>query len=177
MKDICEYGDHQDAGDLEIVEYSISGCRFGVHKHHVVDSDTWHPNYLRPVSCEDQAVLGTMLYRGEPIFTIDLRQLFALDQETETSAAPFYMVVKYEETLFTILHDGFLGTCQAPPKRFRFFKSLYVLGVKWLSGVVLFDEYLVIMLNLEALSNMLIAVEAKLHQETSSHLTPDLLSG
>ena len=165
MKAICESADHQDATDLEIIEYSIGGYRFGVQRHCVVDSDNWHPNYLRPVCCEDQAVLGTMLYRGEPTFTVDLRQLFFPDQELPTSAAPFYTVVKYEETLFTILHDGLLGTFEAPLKHFKLFKSLYVLGVKWLSGIIIFDDYLVIMLNLEALFNMFIKVEDKPHQE------------
>jgi chemotaxis signal transduction protein len=175
MKEICMSTDPQDATDLEIMEYSLGGYRFGVQRHCVVDSDNWYANYLRPLHCEDQVVLGTMLYRGEPIFTVDLRQLFFFDQELITSAAPFYTVIKYEETLFTILHDGFLGTTEAPLKRFKFFKSLYVLGIKWLSGVILFDEYLVIMLNLEALSNMFTKVENQRQQEISSPFTSALL--
>jgi len=175
MKEICMPTDPQDATDLEILEYSLGGYRFGVQRHCVIDSDNWYANYLRPIRCEDQAVLGTMLYRGEPIFAVDLRQLFFSDQELITSAAPFYTVVKYEETLFTILHDGFLGTFEAPLKSFKFFKSLYVLGVKWLNGVIIFDEYLVIMLNLAALSNMFAKIENKRQQEISSKFTPEPL--
>lgn len=154
MKDICAHGDHQDVGELEIVEYLIGGYRFGAPRHHVIDSDSWHPNYLNPILSEDKAIMGTMLYRGEPILVIDLRHLFSMDQESDISTALFYTVVKYNDILFTILHDGFLGISQAPPKHFRLFKSLYVLGVRWLSGIIIFDEYLVIMLNLEALSTV-----------------------
>jgi chemotaxis signal transduction protein len=175
MKDSCEKADHSDTDDLEIAEYSIGGYRFGVQKHRIVDFDTWYPNYLKPVRCEDEAVLGTMLYRGEPIFTIDLRLLFFPDHEPTIAAAPFYTVVKYEETLFTILHDGFLGICEAPLQRIKLFKSLYVLGVKWLSGVIIFDDYLVIVLSLEALSNMFITVEDRPHPEILLHPISDLL--
>ena len=175
MKDICEYADQSDADKLEIAEYAIGGYRFGVQKHRIVDFDTWHPNYLKPVRCEDEAVLGTMLYRGEPIFTIDLRYLFFPDRESAIATAPYYTVVEYEETLFTILHDGFLGIWEVPSQRFKHFKSLYVLGVKWLSGVMVFDEYLVIMLSLEALSHMFITVEDRPHQELLLHPMSDLL--
>ena len=175
MKEICVSTDPQDATDLEIMEYSLGGYRFGVQRHCVVDSDNWYANYLKPIRCEDQAVLGTMLYRGEPIFAVDLRQLFFFDQELITSAAPCYTMVKYEETLFTILHDGCLGTFEAPLKHFKFFKSLYVLGVKWFSGVIIFDEYLVIILNLKALSNMFARVENKRQQEMSPQFTSELL--
>ncbi len=175
MSDIYEHGDHKPDDDLEIVECFIGNYRFGVQRDHVVDSGTWHPNYLGPTDCEDKAVLGTMMYGGEPIFTIDLQRLFSLESSSKPSTAPLYMVVKHDGILFAILLDGFLGLCQVPLKCLRSFTSLYVLGVRWLSGLAIFDDYLVLMVDLEALSSMLSTLGDKSHAETVSHFAPEQL--
>lgn len=176
MNDMDEHGDHQEADELEIVEFCIDIYRFGVRKHHIVDADVWHPNYLRPVHCENRGVVGTMLYRGEPIYVIDWRQLLFVDQENEPVEPSSYTVIKYEETLLTILHDGLLGLCHAPLQQFRSCQSIYVLGIKSLKGIYILDDHLLFELSLKALSQMLRLEGDPFQQEASSYFAADLVS-
>ena len=176
MNDMGEHGDHQDANELEIVEFCINSYRFGVRKHHVVDADVWHANYLRPARCENRSVLGTMLYRGEPIYVIDLRQLLFADHESELAEPSSYTVIKYEETLLTILHDGLLGLCRAPFKHYRSCQSFYVSGIKSLKGIYILEDHLLFKLSVTALSEMLRIEGDVFQQEAASYFAADLLS-
>ena len=175
MNDMGEHGDHQEADELEIVELCIDIYRFGVRKPHIVDADVWHPNYLRPAPCENGGVVGTMLYRGEPIYVIDLRQLLFVDQENEPATPSSYTVIKYEQTLLTILHDGLLGLCHAPLQDYRSCQSLYVLGIKSLKGMYILDDHILFELNLAALSEMLRLEGDPFQQEASSYFDADVL--
>ena len=175
MNDMAEHGDHQEADELEIVEVCIDIYRFGIRKDHIVDADVWHPNYLRPAQCENEAVVGTMLYRGEPIYVIDLRQLLFVEQENEPPEPSSYTVIKYEETLLTLLHDGLLGLCHAPLQDYRSNQSIYVLGTKSLKGMYILDDHLLFELSLTALSQMLRLEGDPSQQEASSYFAADLL--
>ena len=176
MNDTGDHGDHQEANELEMVEFCIDSYRFGVRKDHVVDADGWHPNYLRPARCTNKGVLGTMLYRGESIYVIDLRQMLFVDQENEPAEASFYTVIKYEGMLLTILHDGLLGLCHAPSQHYRSCQSLYVLGRKCLKGIYVLDDHLLFKLSLMALSEMLRLEGDAFQQEASSYFATELLS-
>lgn len=139
---------------ITLLECGIGGCRFGVTTSHVVETGEWSPDFLTPLPGAPAGVVGTIFFDGHAIVVLDLRQLFRLDDNGSEADAPMVMVVQYGSTPFAILVDGLIGIHDVPRAAIRSFTSLYVWGVKWLSGSAILADRAISILDLQMLDQL-----------------------
>ena len=139
---------------VTLLECGIGGCRFGVTTSHVIETGEWTPDFLTPLPGAPTGVAGTIFFDGHAIVVLDLRQLFWLDDKWSASDASMVMVVQYGPTPFAILVDGLIGIHDVPRDAIRSFTSLYVWGVKWLSGSAILADRVISILDLKMLDQL-----------------------
>ncbi len=136
--------------DSTVLECGSGGCRFGVWVSDVADTDVWVPDFLAPSPRYSESILGTLFYDGTSIPVVNLRQLFC-PEEPLPNTDLMSIVVSYQSHLFVLLVDGFISLAPVSKESFRSFISLYVCGVKWLSGAFILEDRAIPMLDLPAL--------------------------
>lgn len=141
--------------DAEVLECGIGGCRFGVFVSDVIETDDWTPDYLTRVPSSSPAVLGTVFFNGYVTPVVAVRKLFRLEEDFPKEESLQSMVVSHEGHLFVLLLDGFLSIEPVSKAAFQSFRSLYVPGVRWLSGVFILKDRVVPMLDLKSLFKMI----------------------
>ena len=139
---------------ITLLECGIGGCRFGVTTSHVIETGEWTPGFLTPLPGAPAGIVGTIFFDGHAIVVLDLRQLFWPDDKWSESDAPMVMVIQYGPTPFAILVDGLIGIHDVPRDAIRSFTSLYVWGVKWLSGGAILADRAISILDLEMLDQL-----------------------
>jgi chemotaxis signal transduction protein len=120
----------------------------------VIETDVWTPEFLTPLPGAPVGIAGTIFFDGHAITVLDLRHLFRSDQDPSESEMPMVMVVHYGSTPFAILVDGLIGLHEVPREAIRSFTSLYVEGIKWLSGVAILADRAISILDLQALDQL-----------------------
>jgi chemotaxis signal transduction protein len=99
-------------------------------------------------------VIGTAFFNGYAIPVVAVRKLFRLEEDL-SKAEPQSMVVSHEGSLFVLLLEGFLSIEPVFKAAFQSFSSLYVPGVRWLSGVFILEDRAIPMLDLKSLFKMI----------------------
>lgn len=143
-----------DSPTTEFLECCIGGYRFGIPTSQVLYTDSWCITYLDPIPKVVNGVLGHTLFDGRSIPVIDLRQLFCLDAELGHPDAQMFLVTEHQDDWFALLIDGLMSIQCMPLNTFKSFTSLYVSGVRWLSGACVLGDGVVTILDLEALKGL-----------------------
>ena len=136
------------------MECAIGGYRVGVFVSNIIGTDKWEPDYLTRLPSRAPAVLGTVLYNGDAIPVVALEKLFHLEQDSPGAEPLISMVVSHDRGLLVLLLDGLLSIEPVSRAAFQSFSSLYVSGVRWLSGMFILEDRAVPMLDLKSLFEM-----------------------
>ncbi len=97
-----------DTNEVEMLELVMGGQRFAINVLKVRQLKTYDPKIITAIHLPDvhPAVMGTLLFRGEPAVVIDLCQYLSLEQKGDGEAPQVIVVCEFNNVVHGFLVDG-----------------------------------------------------------------------
>jgi len=135
--------------EVEVFEFSLGGHQYGVNVAKVNQIIQRKQVTITRADCPPHGVLGSIIFRGNPTMTIDLRAILGIYEEEPDPSRALMLVTQFNDQVVTFAIDGAERIHRVSWERFEPISTNFAQENPYVNGIIRLEDRLVLILDLE----------------------------